>query len=362
MADEKPDTPRRAQTDESLRVEREKSDVASAGKQLELEEQADQVLQVARDRADEVLQAARDEADREEPSSAEAEATSERERGRSDAIVAGERAQADAVLEGERSQRRRAFQIFLTNEREATDANLMDERADADTIVATRDDFLATVSHDLRSLLSGLSLSAQLLLQNAPAGGTGDMTRKCASTSQRLVLRMSRLVDDLLDVVSIEAGKVALLIEENDVADTLRETLEAFEPLAAAKGVALSAEAESLHCVGRFDAGRMLQVLANLVSNAIKFTPSGGRVSIQSTADGNELRFTVNDTGIGIPEGAVAAVFEKFKQVATDRRGLGLGLYISKGIVEAHGGQMWAESQPGVGSTFRFSIPRAPQT
>jgi signal transduction histidine kinase len=361
MAGENPDASRplrREQTDESLRVEREKSDVTSAEKQLEIEARADKVVRVARERADEVLQTARDEADREQRSSAEPDSMFEPERSRADAIVAGERAQADAVLENERLQRRKAFEVFLSNEREATDSSLMDERTEADTIVATRDDFLATVSHDLRSLLGGLSLNAELMLQSAPAGADGDMTRKRAEMSQRLVLRMSRLVDDLLDVVSLEAGKVALLIEENDVADVLRDTLDAFEPLAAAKGVALSARAESLPCVGRFDAGRVLQVLANLVSNAIKFTPSGGRVSIQSSGDGNELHFAVSDTGIGIPGGALPSLFEKFRQAAKDRRGLGLGLYIAKGIVEAHGGRMSAESQTDAGSTFRFAIPR----
>jgi signal transduction histidine kinase len=348
--------PHREQTDESLRNEREKSDTASTEKQREIEVEADAVVQVARERADEVLQTARDEADREQPSSSDP--ASERERGRADVILARERAKADAALERERVQRRKYLEVFLANEREATDANLMGERAVADTVVATRDDFLANVSHDLRSLLAGLSLSAQLLLDKAPPGAPGDLTRRCATTSQRLVARMSRLVNDLLDVASIEAGKVALLIEESDVADILRDTLEAFEPLATAKGISLSAEAVLPPCVGRFDSGRILEVLANLVSNALKFTPSGGRVSIQVAREGNELRFAVKDTGAGIPEAALEGVFEKFKQVAKDRRGLGLGLYISKGIVEAHGGRMWGESQLGSGSTFHFAIPR----
>ncbi len=360
MADQDADPtpqPRREQTDESLRNERAKADTASSEKLRDVEAQADAVVQVARERADEVLQAARADAAREQPSAGR-DPESERERGRADVIIARERANADAVLERERVQRRKWFEVFLANEREATDANLMDERADADTIVATRDDFLATVSHDLRSLLGGLSISAQLLLDNAPTGTAGDLTRKCASTSQRLVARMSRLVNDLLDVASIEAGKVALLIEESEVADILRDTLDAFEPLAAAKGISLSVEAELPSCVGRFDSGRILEVLANLVSNALKFTTSGGRVSIRVVREGNDLHFAVNDTGIGIPEDALQGVFEKFKQVAKDRRGLGLGLYISKGIVEAHGGRMWGESQLGAGSTFHFAIPR----
>jgi signal transduction histidine kinase len=359
MAERHPDSSPREQTDESLRAEREKSDLASVEKQLQLEAQADKVVQVARQRADEVTRAARDDADRVQPSGATG-AANERGRDRADSILAGERAKADALIESERAQRRKYIEVFLANEREATDTNLMDEREDADTIVALRDDFLATVSHDLRALLGGLSLSAQLLITKAPEGPAGDFARKYGGTSQRLVLRMSRLVNDLLDVVSIEAGKVALLMEENDISDVLRDTLEAFEPLAEAKGVALSASGEPRPCVERFDAGRILQVLANLVSNAIKFTPPGGRVSIQSEREDNELRFSVSDTGIGIPPDALHGVFEKFRQVAEDRRGLGLGLYISKGIVEAHGGHMSAESQLGSGSTFGFTIPVYP--
>jgi len=110
----------------------------------------------------------------------------------------------------------------------------------------------------------------------------------------------------------------------------------------------------------QLDGGRILQVLANLVSNAIKFTPAGGRVSIRVVADRNDIQFSVSDTGIGIPDQALSAVFERFRQLSKDRRGLGLGLHISKCIVEAHGGRMWAESVVGVGSTFHFVLPASP--
>ena len=98
-------------------------------------------------------------------------------------------------------------------------------------------------------------------------------------------------------------------------------------------------------------------MLANLVSNAIKFTPAEGRVSVRIQSDESEIRFTVIDTGIGIPEDALQGVFERFHQVGRDRRGLGLGLHISKSIVEAHGGRMWVESKLATGSSFFFSLP-----
>ena len=105
------------------------------------------------------------------------------------------------------------------------------------------------------------------------------------------------------------------------------------------------------------DAGRILQVLANLVSNAMKFTPVGGRISVRAREENGQLVFTVSDTGMGIPEDALQAVFERFHQVSQDRRGLGLGLYISKRIVEGHRGRIWAESKLGSGSTFHFALP-----
>jgi signal transduction histidine kinase len=98
-------------------------------------------------------------------------------------------------------------------------------------------------------------------------------------------------------------------------------------------------------------------VLANLVSNAIKFTPAGGRVTIAGWTDHDAVHFTVRDTGCGMPSAALEQVFERFRQVSKDRRGLGLGLHISRGIVEAHGGTMWAESAPGGGSTLHFTVP-----
>lgn len=348
--------PRREQTDESLRIEREKSDAASAHTQHELDARADAVVQVARDREDELASLARDvEPDQTSQSAAEKDAAEDSQEER----VATDRAQLDATLKTDRAEQRRYFELFLANEREATDAHLLDERADADRIVASRDDFLATVSHDLRSLLGGLLSSAELLLENAPHGHDGDLTRKCASTSKRLVLRMSRLVNDLLDMTSIEAGQVQLTINDHDITDILNDTLEAFEPIATARGIVLRGATLPGAGTARFDGGRILQVLANLVSNAIKFTPAGGTVTVGASRDEGAFTFAVIDTGVGIAEEAQAGIFEKFKQIAKDRRGLGLGLHIARGIVEAHGGKVWVESELGVGSTFRFAIPNA---
>jgi signal transduction histidine kinase len=348
----------RDQTDVSLRVERQRADAGTVEKALVVEDEADEVVRIARRRADEVVQTARDDADREgAPRSPATEAASERERGRADDVLDHERSSADAQLEQERAERRHYLAAFLAVEREATDKNLSGERVHSDTAIAARDDFLANVSHDLRSLLGGLEFNAALLVKRAPEGAAGDLIRRHGETSQRLVARMNRLVNDLLDVVSIEAGALALLPEQVEVEKLLRDTLDAFEPIAAARRITLDADSGALPMHVSLDGGRIQQVLANLVSNAIKFTSAQGHVSIHVRAEGDSIHFAVTDTGIGIPADALQVVFDRFRQVSRDRRGLGLGLHISKFIVEGHGGKMWAESQPGAGSTFHFTLP-----
>ena len=340
--------PQRDQTDESLRVEREKADIVAEEKRDAVDAEADGVVRLARERADEITAAARAGADGGGDAG---------ERARADRLLRRERSAADAALDTERAARRRYLTDFLAAERDATDQDLLAERAHADTAVDARDDFLATVTHDLRALLGGLALNATMLVDEAPEGEGGEALRVCASRSQRLVARMNRLVNDLIDVASIEAGKLALFPEQVLVARALADTLEAFEPLAAAKRISLDAAAADPSLLAWIDEGRVLQVLANVVGNAIKFTPSGGRVSVSASADGREVHFTVTDSGIGIPEDAREGVFERFRQVRRDPRGLGLGLHISKSIVEAHGGRIWLESHLGAGSTFHFALP-----
>jgi signal transduction histidine kinase len=354
--------PQRQQTDESLRVERDKADASVADKRDSVEDSADEVVRVARQRADQVVQTARDDADRERrPESSATGAISDGERARADDVLELERSDADAVLAHERAERKRYLADFLAVEREATDKDLVGERAHADTVIAARDEFLATVSHDLRSLLGGLSLSAGLLGQQAPQGEGGDAVRKHAAMTERLVARMNRLISDLLDIASIEAGRLAVLRERLDVGKIVSETLEAFAPIAAAKRIVLEGNSEGSAVTehAELDGGRILQVLANLVSNAIKFTPSGGRVSIRVRRERSEIVFAVSDTGIGIAESGLESVFERFRQIKSDRRGLGLGLHISKCIVAAHGGRMWVDSELGRGSTFYFAVPAA---
>jgi signal transduction histidine kinase len=169
---------------------------------------------------------------------------------------------------------------------------------------------------------------------------------------------MSRLIRDLLDVSTIGNGGLVMVPEEIDVCALLRDTLQSFEGPAAAKGIELSAEPlESLPAV-RADPGRLMQVLSNVVGNAVKFTPAGGTVRLCARIHDEYITISVSDTGPGIPADSLAHIFDRFWQARrTQRAGAGLGLAIARGIVEAHGGRIWAESELGKGATVSFSVP-----
>jgi len=278
------------------------------------------------------------------------------ERAKADHVVRVERAAADLALDGLRKEHADTLATLLVHERAATDAYLLTERDRADDAVAHRDDFLGMVAHDVRNLLNGVVFSLGLLR-------SGDDEAKphvaaAADRIQRYVARMNRLIDDLVDVTSIDAGKLAIVPVEGDAAALVTEAIDTFQPAAREKGVSLSAEVPAGPLRAPFDHDRLLQVFANLIANAIKFTPSGGHITIHVEAPRGLIRFCVSDTGVGIPESMLEAIFERFWQVGkNDRRGMGLGLYISKSIVDAHRGRIWAESEPGQGTRMYFTVP-----
>jgi signal transduction histidine kinase len=177
---------------------------------------------------------------------------------------------------------------------------------------------------------------------------------------QRYAARMNRLIGVLVDVAAIDAGQLAVVPAPGDWAALVEEVTTLFQPTAAAQGIELEIAVPERPLHVRFDHGRMLQVLANLIANSLKFTPRGGTIRVEAERGANELRCAVRDTGSGIPGQMLDAIFQRFWQVqANDRRGVGLGLYITRCIVEAHGGRIWAESPHGRGSTLRFTVPIA---
>jgi signal transduction histidine kinase len=349
--------PERAQTDQGLRKERNRTDHALAERQVAVDEAADLVIQNARETADAVMTAARDVADR-GPDPAPAERSLEEQRQLDDELVQDERTAADEILRGERSEAARILAKLLPLERQATDRYLLTERARSDGALARRDGLLSIVAHDLRDLLGGVVLSAEVISRIAAETASADGIRAETGRLRRYAARMNRLVGDLVDTASIDAGKLAMTSVPCDVASLLAEAADMFRAPAAAKGISLDVEAVEPGLTAVFDEARLLQVLANGLSNAIKFTPSGGRIAMRGERAGNELRFCIRDTGPGIPADSLEAIFERFWQVGKNARtGLGLGLYLSRCIVEAHGGRIWAESAPGKGAGILFTLP-----
>ena len=235
-----------------------------------------------------------------------------------------------------------------------------DERAarqNAELMSHAREQVLGVVAHDLRNPLSLVSMTTQLL---AEPDLTPERREATLAIGNRAVERMNRLIGDLLDIVRLETGHLSLKLGLTDVNAMLTETMDAFKTRAADQGISLVCTPAPAGTVVQADEERVVQLIDNLVGNALKFTPSGGRVSIGGYIDGGELRVAVADTGPGIPEEQRSRLFDRFWQArGDDRRGLGLGLAIAKGIAEAHGGRLWVDSTVGEGSTFQFAIPLA---
>jgi signal transduction histidine kinase/CheY-like chemotaxis protein len=234
-------------------------------------------------------------------------------------------------------------------------------RREAERSSQLKEEFLATLSHELRSPLNailGWTHVLRKVSQEPEATAAVD-------TIERNALAQAKLIDDLLDMSRIMAGKVGLALAPVTFADTLATAADALRPLAEAKDVTLSVDVgNAAEAVLSGDAARLQQVVTNLLGNGIKFTPAGGRVTAELGVQEQELSFVVRDTGQGIPAEFLPAVFERFRQAdgSTTRRhgGLGLGLSITKQIVEMHGGSINAESEgSGRGSMFTVKLPLA---
>jgi PAS domain S-box-containing protein len=224
--------------------------------------------------------------------------------------------------------------------------------------VRARDEVVAVVSHDLRNPLNAVLIASTVLSEFGGADRLEERDRRQVEVIRRSAEQMTALAQDLLEVSSLESGAVEMNPRPCAPQVLLRAAEEMFVPVAGEKGVELGlAPAEELPAV-QADYGRMLQVLGNLVGNAVKFTPQAGRVELGAERAVQWVRFWVRDSGPGIEREHLPRLFDRFWQARRgNRTGAGLGLAIAKSIVEAHGGQIWAESEPGEGSTFHFTLP-----
>jgi signal transduction histidine kinase len=227
----------------------------------------------------------------------------------------------------------------------------------AERAVTSRATLLAIVSHDLRGPLSSIMICSTLIEETALDGERAEGVRKQAQLIRRSADRMDRLIADLMDLTSIEAGNLSVKQQGHDSAAIISEGLDMLRPLAAKKRlnlVSTAAPAIQVSC----DRSRVLQILSNLVGNAIKFTSAEGSITVDTRVDEGYAVVSVSDTGKGISEADLARIFDRFWQAENlSRSGIGLGLVIAKGLVEAHGGRIAVDSKLGVGTTFSFSLP-----
>jgi signal transduction histidine kinase len=219
-----------------------------------------------------------------------------------------------------------------------------------------RDQVLGVVSHDLRNPISAIAMCASALRDSWPADKVE--RENLLTTIVQSTEWMNRLIQDLLDVASIEAGRLSLERGREGASSIVAKALRMFEVEANSRCIELVSDASTELPTLVVDASRVVQVLGNILRNALKFTPDGGRITVRAVPGAGTVVFSVTDTGPGIPLADQARVFDRYwhSRRTANKRGTGLGLSIAEGIVEAHGGRMWLVSTPGQGATFLFSV------
>jgi len=390
----RPDHQRRSQTDQSLRIERDRTDVAITKDREAVEGTADDVVRIARQRADQVVQTARDDADGDRsPKSTGTEASSERERTRADDLLEDERADADAALGREREERRRLPDEFLAGERKTTDKDLIGERAHADALIVDqreaneqmvratiraheltieadaakkraeksedeirataefRERFIGILGHDLRNPLGAIVMSAAGLLRQ------GHLNEHDAETAARIIRssqRMTRMIAQLLDLTRARlGGGLPIQPTPTDLHEVCRNIVEEFEAT-----IQLKVEGD---VTGTWDQDRLAEVLSNLAGNATEHAAQGTVVVVKVHAAGAEVVVEISNQGDPIPADVLPFIFEPFRRAQRHERSptgnLGLGLYIAHQVVLSHGGTLDAHSADGT-TTFVMRLPR----
>jgi len=355
--------PPRAKTDASLRAERQKTENEVAARLAVADAKVDQALQLARDRADRLLDAARSAADRslpfgEQTGAAVALLLGQREG--EDRALASERHQTDEQLGREARERRDDLAALLVLERQATDLHLGLERRSADETVASRDDFLAQASHDMRGLMAAQKIYLSLLAKETDDSERGRRLAAHVGALVKIDGQMDRLVCDLVDFGAMQAGKLRVALTTRGAGELLASAANVFEPVARERQQLLSVEPAAVDAKVSVDYARGVQVLGNLLSNAIKFTPSGGKIRVGFETTPDEVTFFVADTGPGVSLDQADHIFERFVGTGSSSQGLGLGLFIARRLVEAHGGRLWLDREASPGAVFRFTLRRAP--
>jgi signal transduction histidine kinase len=384
----------RKKTDDSLVAERDKTNKSLTKSKKNNEHEADRQVQSERIQADRTTSDLREAEDfNSNKKRTDSEYVVKNEKKISRDQLFNEREQADKALELERTQvdlavdKERDLKSLLANqlleqERKLTDKSLSSERIKTDTEVerttgllsdeisdhsktkislTTRDEFLAIVSHDLRNPIGTASMGAEILLENPAFLALGTEVRKSVELIKRNIDTSLRLISDLLDMERIEGGKIQLVMEKHSLSQIIKEAVGSYAQAAQAKNIILQTIPTDIFGEVFCDKDRIMQVFSNLIGNAMKFTPKEGAINIEITFNKTEVQISICDSGPGIPEEKKHQIFERYAQLGVNNRvGLGLGLYISKMLVEAHHGRLWVSSKLGNGSTFSFTLPHHP--
>jgi signal transduction histidine kinase len=269
------------------------------------------------------------------------------------------------VLASAELDRRRVEELARETERRLRlmeSESRQSEARRADEAEASRDqtrEFMGMVVHDLRGPLTVTAGYAQLLRRHLTEAQGGPDAHRLLDKIETSVQTMRRLVNDLLDSTRIGRGRFVINPVRTDLAQTVRQVVVEQRDIAADHTIELSAPDQ---LAGVWDGERIRQVMNNLISNAVKYSPAGTRIRVALFELGQAVRLSVADEGVGIPPDQIGRLFEPFSRLGHEQEatGTGLGLYITKGIIEAHGGRIWVESAVNVGSTFHVELPNRP--
>ncbi len=225
-----------------------------------------------------------------------------------------------------------------------------------------KDDFISSVSHELRSPLSAISGYVELLRSKPLNEITADKGTKALNIIQESTMRLTSFINDILDLAKLKAGHVEIRSKPINIKDVAEDVMALMQALFEKKGINFSVDVPVNVPEFNADEDKIRQVIQNLVSNALKFTPAGGKIRIFARNQSDFVQVSVEDSGVGIPDEAKQIVFEKFRQAKnrpdpSGPKGTGLGLAIAKGNVEAHGGRIWLESEVNKGTTVHFTLP-----
>lgn len=365
----------RGQTDESLNKERGKTDESLTDLQEKTIHETDLHLENDRNKADLAREKKRSQNDKKFAATERLTAQRKIE----DDNVHIERGLMDNALQRERENNEAAANELFTRERSATDKNLKAERKQTDLEVGksaellenelalhlktkaellTRDEFSAIVSHDLKNPIGAILSSADIISEHPDYPHLNSDLKSWIEMIQRNAAVSLRLIDDILDMERVAEGKLQIEKKEQCFIHLINDCVQTHLHAAKEKNINLTTQLSKASVQVDFDRDRMMQVLSNLIGNAIKFTPAFGAITVSLKKLERNIEVIVQDSGSGIPESQREKIFERFSQIKNkDRRGLGLGLYISKMLIESHNGRIWVDSRPGQGSQFHFTLP-----